>query len=233
MKPIHAWLAALVLCPFSVGCGPSLVRFCGTEYKPETTTRVECNDPNVTDIKPLRRLVHLRELDLGGTQVADLSPLRSLRALTELYLFNTKVSDLSPLQGLTKLVKLVLTGTPARRNDKQLKRLRSKLPALRPLMIEGGNLDSRAVQAQIRAQEKRFRFCYERELQQNQGLRGTVVVEFVVSSTGRVSRAKVIESTVGNEKVEACVVQRIRWTTFKNPDAATATVRYQFQFEAR
>ncbi|MCA9521462.1 MAG: TonB family protein [Myxococcales bacterium] len=233
MKPMIVWLAAL-LGGFAVtGCGPSLVKFCGVEYKPETTTRVECNDKNVTDVSPLRRLTHLEQLDLGGTAVEDLSPLAGLHALKELYLFNTKVRDLSPLEGLKALVKLVLTGTPARRNAKQLAKLKSNLPALRPLMFEGGYLDTRTVQRQIRAQERRFRFCYEKELRQNQNLRGTVVVEFTVSSTGRVSRAKVIESTLQNEKVEACVAERMRWTTFKNPNASTVTVRYQFQFEAR
>jgi Leucine-rich repeat (LRR) protein len=62
----------------------------------------------LTELSPLRSLVHLRHLDLAENQVGPLGPLSGLAGLTELNLSGNRVTDLWPLSSLLSLVWLDL-----------------------------------------------------------------------------------------------------------------------------
>jgi hypothetical protein len=60
----------------------------------------------VLQLRALKGLTALQELDLSGTNVSSLEPLKGLTALQKLSLWGTKVSSLEPLKDLTALQKL-------------------------------------------------------------------------------------------------------------------------------
>ncbi|MEM1152054.1 MAG: hypothetical protein AAGI03_16180 [Pseudomonadota bacterium] len=71
----------------------------------ERFENVEVLPPQLSDLK------HLTRLDLDNTQVAELKPLAGLTALQALYLDRSQVTELAPLAGLTALRTLTLSNT--------------------------------------------------------------------------------------------------------------------------
>jgi len=85
----------------------------------------------------------------------------------------------------------------------------------------------------IRQNRGGFRYCYERQLNREQGLAGKIKLEFVIGSDGRVVVAQVSESTMGNSAVEACLTKRMKQTRFPRPkDGGSVVVRYPFLFKS-
>ena len=58
------------------------------------------------DLRPLRNVKKLRNLDVYSTQIIDLSPLEELQYLQHLCIYNTKINNLQPLEGLKNLKRL-------------------------------------------------------------------------------------------------------------------------------
>jgi len=57
--------------------------------------------------------------------------------------------------------------------------------------------------------------CYQRELRRNPDLKGKIVVRFTISPNGNVTHVELVSSTLNNERVERCVLSRIRrWDDF-------------------
>jgi len=57
--------------------------------------------------------------------------------------------------------------------------------------------------------------CYQRGLRRDYTLKGKVVVRFVVTPQGTVARAEILTSTLNNNEVEDCILDRIkRWNDF-------------------
>ena len=73
-------------------------------------TELDLRDRGLTnsDIEPLKYMVNLRGLQLGGNEITDISSLAGLTNLTELILSNNKINNISPLAGLTGLTWLLL-----------------------------------------------------------------------------------------------------------------------------
>ncbi len=64
-------------------------------------------------------------------------------------------------------------------------------------------------------------YCYQRELKRNPELKGKLVVRFTIGSNGSVKEAQIISSTLNNESVERCILNRIRrWDDFGVIDAS-------------
>ena len=57
----------------------------------------------------------------------------------------------------------------------------------------------------------------------NPNLKGKVTVAFTIQPDGHVSAASVKESTVGSEKLENCIVSRVRTWPFPQPEAPVVT----------
>ena len=87
-----------------------------------------------------------------------------------------------------------------------------------PRVIIGGSLDKVDIRRHIQRQRARLKFCYERELNAHPDLQGKVVVKFVISPTGAVS--KIEASGLGFKKVEDCVAGVIRSIEFPTPSGA-------------
>jgi len=85
-------------------------KFCGKEID-ASTTKIECEDKQVSDLSPLAVATSLEELDVIGLPVSDLTPLAGLTKLRELKLRMTKVTKLDALAKLTSLQELNLMYT--------------------------------------------------------------------------------------------------------------------------
>jgi TonB family protein len=77
------------------------------------------------------------------------------------------------------------------------------------------------------------RYCYERELKRNPELKGKIVVKITVAADGSVSEAEIVSSTLNSERVERCILARIRlWKDFQaiDPREGDVTFRQVYTF---
>lgn len=86
----------------------------------------------VRDIRPLRGLARLLELDLAGLPIEDFSPLAELPKLEYLDLFETAFDDLDLLDGMPNLVRVRLAKTKVKKSDPRVKKLDRRIKANNP-----------------------------------------------------------------------------------------------------
>ena len=80
---------------------------------------------------------------------------------------------------------------------------------------------------------KAIKYCYERELKRFPTLKGKVAVRVTVNPEGAVKHVEIVSSTLNNDRVERCIVSRIRlWKDFKaiDPKEGDVTFRQVYAF---
>ena len=98
-------------------------------------------------------------------------------------------------------------------------------------LVSTGDLDRATIRRYIRRRRAQVTYCYEKELQVKQSLRGTVVANFVISAGGAVTEARA--SGVDRE-VAACIARTIRSIQFPRPKGGgVVQVRYPFHVRSR
>ncbi len=76
-----------------------------------------------------------------------------------------------------------------------------------------------------------IRYCYERELKRTPNLKGKVAVRITIVSDGSITKVDIVSSTLGNERVERCIVTRIeRWKDFQPIGAEDGEVTFRQVF---
>ena len=76
-----------------------------------------------------------------------------------------------------------------------------------------------------------FKFCYSKELAKNPKLAGRVKVKFTIAASGQVLTSARQESSMGNARVENCVVQAVKRIQFPKPKGGgIVIVSYPFKF---
>jgi hypothetical protein len=80
----------------------------------------------------------------------------------------------------------------------------------------------------IHAAKGRLTICYQREVNRDPSLAGTVQVRFEIAADGRVTTAKVTSSSVRSDVVSDCLSRSI--TTLHFPAKGRAVVNYPFVF---
>ena len=80
-----------------------------------------------------------------------------------------------------------------------------------------GSLDKEIIRRIIRRHINEVKYCYEQELLKKPELGGRVVVQFTISAAGQVIASVLQNSTMGNVRVENCVVQAVRRWEFPKP----------------
>lgn len=95
-----------------------------------------------------------------------------------------------------------------------------------------GAIDADAIAAAIAAHKDEFRLCYEKEINaETPALAGRVSTNFVIGSTGRVTKAGIESSTLKNANTESCILNVIRRIDFPIPQGAgVVQVTYPFKF---
>lgn len=75
-----------------------------------------------------------------------------------------------------------------------------------------------------------LRACYESEAQKNPSLKGGVTAAFQIDPNGSVSSASVANSSLGNPRVEGCVIRQVKSWRFPASDSPTIVGGYPFKF---
>ena len=100
-------------------------------------------------------------------------------------------------------------------------------------VIHKGSLSREEIQRVIRRHLSQIKFCYERELQKEPNLQGKIVASWTIGGNGLVRSAKGTQNTMGNKKVESCVVRIIKRMRFPRPrGGGQVFVTYPFVFSA-
>jgi len=80
-----------------------------------------------------------------------------------------------------------------------------------------GSIDQEIIRRIIRRHINEVKYCYERELLSRPDLAGRVTVQFTIAASGQVVTSVLQNSTVGNARLESCVVQAVRRWEFPKP----------------
>jgi len=95
-----------------------------------------------------------------------------------------------------------------------------------------GYLSPEQVMRVVRANMAAVRYCYENELARQPSLRGRIVIAWRVNREGRVASPRVGSSTMGNARVEGCIVRQVRNWRFPEPDGGEVDISFPFVFGA-
>nr|BFD65491.1 hypothetical protein HAGR004_05130 [Bdellovibrio sp. HAGR004] len=90
------------------------------------------------------------------------------------------------------------------------------LPLDEEATVEGG-LDRDQIIAVINKNKGQIIYCYEKGLQAQPSIGGRVAVDFVIGPAGRITTAKVAQSSLGSRMVENCMLQRMKSWQFPRP----------------
>ncbi|MGE9744989.1 TonB family protein [Bdellovibrio bacteriovorus] len=90
------------------------------------------------------------------------------------------------------------------------------LPLDEEASVEGG-LDRDQIIAVINKNRGQIVYCYEKGLQAQPSIGGRVAVDFVIGPAGRITTAKVAQSSLGSRMVENCMLQRMKTWQFPRP----------------
>lgn len=94
-----------------------------------------------------------------------------------------------------------------------------------------GSLDKEIIRRIIRRHMNEVKYCYEQELTKKPELQGRISVQFTIAATGQVVASVLQQSSMGNARVENCVVQAVRRWEFPKPlGGGIVIVAYPFVF---
>jgi len=94
-------------------------------------------------------------------------------------------------------------------------------------------MSKRDVDMIVKTRMDKIRGCYQRELRNNPGLSGHLVVKFVVGRDGGTANAVVKESGIQNKAVEQCVLEQFLLMKFPRPPGnKDITASYPLMFAA-
>lgn len=95
-----------------------------------------------------------------------------------------------------------------------------------------GDFDIRVVVRMIQTRQAAIRACYERELRSDPSLAGRVKVSMTIQESGSVTGVRIVENTIGNDAVGACVTRVVAGFRFNpGPDGGSVTYQFPFVFE--
>lgn len=95
--------------------------------------------------------------------------------------------------------------------------------------VEGG-LDRDQIIAVINKNKGQIIYCYEKGLQSQPHIGGRVAVDFVIGGAGRITSAKVAQSSLGSKTVEGCMIQKMKTWKFPRP-VGNVNVAVLYPFE--
>jgi Ca-activated chloride channel family protein len=94
-----------------------------------------------------------------------------------------------------------------------------------------GSLDVDLVRRYVKRNLPAVRACYDKALALQPGLSGKLVLQWTIGADGKVRKASVTSSTLGNPAFEACVLKLVEGWTFPAPaGGGEATMNYPMVF---
>jgi outer membrane biosynthesis protein TonB len=95
--------------------------------------------------------------------------------------------------------------------------------------FSASGLDRDQIMAVINRHRGEITYCYEQALKRDPSLHGKVSIQFVISPSGKVSKATVAESNTNSAPLEGCMIARLRSWQFPKPvGAVNVDVLYPF-----
>ena len=93
-----------------------------------------------------------------------------------------------------------------------------------------GGLTAEQIRRVVMAHVGAVRACYDIELQKNPNLKGGMQLSWQIDPAGNVSNASVVSSSLGNPRVEGCVVRQVKNWKFPESGTASNVPSYPFKF---
>ena len=94
-----------------------------------------------------------------------------------------------------------------------------------------GELSKDEIQRVITAHVGEIQYCYEKQLRQNSGLAGRVVLEWVIAPSGAIGVVKVATSSLASAEATKCMMDRVKTWKFPKPRGnGGVTITYPFVF---
>jgi TonB family protein len=94
-----------------------------------------------------------------------------------------------------------------------------------------GGLDKEIVRRVVRRHLADVEGCYEKGLKREPKLAGSLKVKFTVATGGRASSASVVSSTLGDSRMEKCVVDAVKsWEYPQNMCGCETAITITFEF---
>ena len=104
-------------------------------------------------------------------------------------------------------------------------------PEPKPEPPAAGFCDKADLRLQRGKAKRDFRFCFEREAQQNSAFRGgNVTLLFTIGTDGGVSGASASSSAVKSSSVKDCLVKAVKRIRFKKPEGGVCRIRWPTTF---
>ncbi len=94
----------------------------------------------------------------------------------------------------------------------------------------GDFCDPADIRRVVNARTNAIQHCYERQLQTNPELAGSLTANWRIELDGSVSNVMMVESTVNNAQVEGCITRVIERMRFEEPDGGMCDINYPFVF---
>lgn len=117
------------------------------------------------------------------------------------------------------------------RNIQGRKAKKTIVKIVAPNITLQGTLTKEEIARVVRAHLYMIKFCYERELRKNPKLDGKIALRWIIAGTGYVQTVAVKASTMNNERVENCLVRKVRRWKFPQPRGnGIVIVNYPFFF---
>lgn len=97
-----------------------------------------------------------------------------------------------------------------------------------------GTIDQAAVRSTLAGNDNQYQYCYRKELIRDPSLAGRLDVHFQIDANGLVQSATVHNSTIGNDRIEECVVNRVRAARYPAPgNGQPVSVAWPVEFTAK
>lgn len=94
-----------------------------------------------------------------------------------------------------------------------------------------GKRDSESITASINQQKASVEYCYQKRAKINPNLKGRIDLEVEIAPDGKVRRARVLSSKLGDKKLDNCIVRAVkRWRFGAVDNAGIVKVRLPFIF---
>lgn len=93
-----------------------------------------------------------------------------------------------------------------------------------------GSRDPEAITAAINKQSGLVEYCYQRRAKVNPNLRGRIDMEIVIEPSGKVSQARITNSSIKDKRLESCIVKNVKKWRFGKVDAGLVKIRVPFIF---
>ena len=104
----------------------------------------------------------------------------------------------------------------------------SKLPQSNAVKIKRSPKDVIRV---VRSHMKTLQDCYRQELKNDPGLKGRIIVRFVINPDGVVTQSAMVSSTLNSPRMENCILMRVkRWRNFPSCDPSFGNMTYRQKF---